>query len=214
MTATRPVRVMLVDDHQTVREGLRALFASVPNIAVVCEATDGEAAIAAATRIAPDILIVDLSMPGTDGLTVIRKLRHMRRQTKIIVWSRFKDSEYVREAFAAGAVAYVLKQSSFAELRRAIDAAVSGQRHVDAALAQESERQAAATDGELTVSHREGDVLRRSALGHGNREIAESLEIAVKTVEAHKTNAMRKLGFTGRRHLIRYAALKGWFDDV
>jgi len=204
---------MLVDDHLSVRQGLRALFQSVPNARIVHEAADGDAAIAAVRTVAPDILVVDLSMPRRNGLSLMRQLRYMRGQIKIIVLSRYREAAYVREAFQAGARGYVLKQSSFEELRRAIDAVLQGQHYFDAALAPQLGK-AAAGDTESMVSDREREVLRRAALGYANKEIGELLDIAVKTVEAHKSNAMRKLGLGSRHHLIRYAAFQGWFDEA
>ena len=210
--AGRSLRVMLVDDHQTVRQGLRALFQSVPGVQVVHESSDGESALASVRTIAPDLLVVDLSMPRVNGLALMRQLRYSRGQTKIIVLSRYRETGYVREAFAAGARAYVLKQSPFDELRRAIDAVLRGQLHLDATLAPPFDT--AATPAAPLVSDRELEVLRRSALGHSNNEIGESLEIAVKTVEAHKGSAMRKLGLLNRRHLVKYAVFQGWFEDA
>lgn len=208
------LRIMLVDDHQTVRQGLRALFESIPNAHIVHEAADGESAMAALRQVAPDLLVVDLSMPRANGLTLMRQLRYTRVHAKIIVLSRFRETGYVRQAFAAGARGYVLKQSSFDELRRAIDAVLRGEHHLDQALVDPLERDLPATDGLPLLSEREREVLQRSALGHSNKEIGDALDIAVKTVEAHKGHAMRKLGLISRRHLIRYAALQGWFEDA
>ncbi|MBY0493602.1 MAG: response regulator transcription factor [Cyanobacteria bacterium] len=154
--------------------------------------------------------VVDLSMPRVNGLTLIRQLRYVNARTKVIVFSRYREVGYVRDAFAAGARGYVLKQSSFEELRKAIDAVMRGEHHLDAA---QGPPLLPPGIGPL-LSDRELDVLRRSALGHANQEIADSLTIALKTVEAHKSHAMKKLGLGSRRDVIRYAALQGWFDNV
>ena len=212
-TTNRSIRVMLVDDHQTVRQGLRALFQSMSDVHIVHEASDGEGALAAVRTTAPDLLVVDLSMPRVNGLTLMRQLRYARGNLKIIVLSRYRETGYVREAFAAGARAYVLKQSSFDELRRAIDAVLQGQHHLDASLAPPFDSGPPSV-GSALVTDRELEVLRRYALGHSNKEIGESLDIAVKTVEAHKGHAMKKLGLLNRRHLVSYAALQGWFEDA
>ena len=211
-TPSRSARVMLVDDHQTVRQGLRALFQSVPEIEIVHEAADGPAAIAAVRTVAPDLVVIDLSMPKLNGLMVMRQLHYARHHTKIIVLSRYAEAAYVRAAFAAGAWGYVLKQSSFEELRRAIDAALHEQRHLDPALIPPSGDTPPESDDVPLMTEREQEVLRLYAVGHSNKEVGELLEIAVKTVEAHKSSAMKKLGLGNRRQLIRYAALHGWFD--
>lgn len=208
----RSLRVMLVDDHETVRQGLRLLFQSIPDVQIVHEALDGETALAAVRTVAPDLLVIDLSMPGVNGLTLMRRLQHLRGQAKIVVLSRHRESGYVREAFAAGARGYVLKQSPFDELRRAIEAVAAGRHHLDPALTAPTGHCVPVSDA--TVTAREQDILRRAALGHANKDIASSLEIAVKTVEAHKANGMRKLGLPNRQHLVRYAALQGWFEDA
>lgn len=210
----RAVRVMLVDDHQTVRQGLRALFQSIPDLQIVCEAHDGESALVKLRTTAPDLLVVDLSMPRVNGLALMRQLRYVRAHPRVIVLSRYRETGYVREAFAAGARAYVLKQSPFDELRRAIDAVLRGACHLDATLTPPAAITPFAPGEDKPITDRELDVLRRSALGHSNKEIGEMLTIAVKTVEAHKGSAMRKLGLLNRRHLVSYAALQGWFEDA
>ena len=213
-TVRQSLRIMLVDDHATVRQGLRALFQSIPNAHIVHEAPDGDAAMAAMRQVAPDLLVVDLSMPKVNGLALMRQLRYARAHAKIIVLSRYRETGYVREAFAAGARAYVLKQSPFDELRRAIDAVLRGEHHLDGAFTQPLGVTESPGGDTPLLTEREMDVLRRAALGHSNKEIGDALDIAVKTVEAHKGHAMKKLGLVNRRHLIKYAALQGWFDEA
>jgi DNA-binding NarL/FixJ family response regulator len=203
------LRVMLADDHETVRQGLRALFASVPGIDVVEEVGDAESAIARAKALAPDLLVLDLSMPKSGGLAAIRELKRVASKTKVVVLTRYRDAAFVREALSAGAVAYVLKQSPFSELHQAVMQASHGERYIDHALAALMEEHTA-IDTTGRVSDRERDVLRRSALGQSNKEIASALNIAVKTVEVHKTQGMRKLDLRDRSDLIRYATIQGW----
>ena len=207
------LRVMLADDHESVRQGLRSLFKSVPSINVVGDVDGGDAAIEALRAGAPDVLVIDLSMQPTNGLTVLRRLQMMRCRTKIVVLTRLRDAGYVREALCAGARGYVLKQSAFAELMRAIDAVVDGHEHLDPALWRPDKTRHEVVEG-APPSARELDVLRHSAIGESNREIALALEISVKTVEVHKASAMRKLGLHHRTHVIRYARLHGWLDEV
>ena len=208
------LRVMLVDKHATFREGLRALFQSVPDVQIVHDVGDGQSAIDAVRTISPDVLVIDLSLPGGNGISVMRRLQFARRQTQIVVLTRHREAGYVREALAAGASGYVLKQSSFNELRRALDAVSRGGRYLDPALGCESSDPSVLKGETTPPTDREIAVLRRSAVGQTNRDIARDLGISVKTVEAHKAHAMRKLGLRGRRQLIRYAAFQGWLTEV
>ena len=212
---TRRVRVMLADDHETVRQGLRALFESVPEIEVVHDVADGDAAIAAIRTIAPDLVVIDLSMLPTDGLTVMRRIKDARRQTKLVVLTRYREAGYVREALALGAAGYVLKQSPFSVLREAVEAVARGEQYLDPALDHPAPGSPPSTHhAEAHVSPRECEVLRRAAMGQPNKEIADVLGVAVKTVEMHKSNAMKKLGLRDRTQLIRYASLQGWLRDA
>jgi len=208
----RRLRVVLADDHETVRQGLRALFASVPGIDVVEEVGDAESAIARTKALAPDLLVLDLSMPKTGGLAAIRELKRVASKTAIVVLTRYRDAAFVREALSAGAVAYVLKQSPFSELHQAVTQASRGERYIDRALAAQLEERPT-IDASSRVSDRERDVLRRAALGQSNKEIASALNIAVKTVEVHKTQGMRKLDLRDRSDLIRYATMQGWMSE-
>ena len=208
---------MLADDHETVRQGLRALFKTVPEVEVVHDVADGDAALQAIRTVAPDLVVMDLSMTPTDGFTVMKRIQEARRQTKVVVLTRYREVGYVREALAAGALGYVLKQSPFAELHQAVLSASRGQQHLDPRLWQSTSPETA-TNVPLAdaapLTDRELDVLRRAARGQGNRLIAEVLEIAVKTVEAHKAHAMKKLGLRDRPQMIRYAVLHGWLADA
>ena len=212
----RRVRIMLADDHETVRQGLRALFESVPEVEVVHDVADGDAAIAAIRTIAPDLVVIDLSMLPTDGLTVMRRIKDARRQTKLVVLTRYREAGYVREALAVGASGYVLKQSPFSVLRDAVEAVARGEQYLDPGLGDAASPDAspAPQEAEAGVSPRECEVLRRAAVGQPNKEIADALGIAVKTVEMHKSNAMKKLGLRDRTQLIRYALLQGWLRDA
>ena len=213
---TPRLRVMLADDHETVRQGLRALFASVPEVDVVHDVADGDAAIEAIRTVAPDLVVIDLSMLPTDGLTVMRRIKDARRQTKLVVLTRYRDTAYVREALAAGASGYVLKQSPFSELKNAVAAVARGEQYLDPGLWEGASPGAppASQAPDALVSRRGLEVLRRAAVGQPNREIADALGIAVKTVEVHKSNAMKKLGLRDRTQLIRYAVLQGWLRDA
>lgn len=206
-----PIRVLLVEDHDSVREGLCALFATVPDIEVVGDVRDGAESVDAVKAKSPDVVIMDLSMP-TSGLAAAQQVRDARPSTAIVVLTRHRDAAYMRAAFAAGATGYVLKQSPFDELKRAVTAAASGQRHVDAHLVGESMAAPGDRGDTARLSQREVEVLRRAAAGHANKDIASALAISVKTVEAHKANAMRKLRLKDRSGVVQYALMQGWLQ--
>ncbi len=210
-------RVLLADDHETVRQGLKLLLNAQPDIEVVGEAADGREAVSQVKQIMPHVVVMDVSMPDLNGLAATRAVKEAAPEVAVVALTRHSDDAYVQEMLGAGASGYVLKQSASTELLRAIRAAATGQRYLDATLA------ARAADAYLarnasrppnpTISERETNVLRMMALGHSNKEIGNALDISVKTVEVHKANAMRKLGLRGRIDVVRYAALNGWLQD-
>jgi DNA-binding NarL/FixJ family response regulator len=212
----RPLRILLADDHVTVRHGLKLLIDSQPDMTVVAEASDGNAAIASAVAVKPDVIVIDISMPGMNGLVATRKLKQLRSDVAIVTLTRHADDSYMQELLRAGVSGYVLKQSAPTELLQAIRAAAGGGQYLDSAL---TARVTAAFVGKpgnrnsrtaSTVTARESEVLQLIASGYSNKEIAASLSLSVKTVEAHKANAMKKLGLNGRIDIMRYAALQGW----
>lgn len=209
--ATRPVRIVLADDHETVRQGLRALLDVVEGFEVVAEVGDSGSAVASVQTLTPDVLLLDLSMPGEGGLAAVRQLAKEGSKTAIVVLTRHRDPSFAHEALRAGASGYILKQSSFGEVQNAIARALRGEVYVDPLLASDGSTSA---DQVLKVSRREDEVLRRAALGQRNKEIAAGLQIAVKTVEVHKAQGMRKLGLQDRSALVRYATLQGWLQEL
>lgn len=211
------LRLLLAEDHETVREGLRLLFETRGEMDVVHGVADGRSAIEAARTLAPDVVVLDLSMPGMSGVTAAREIKAATPKVAVVVLTRHTEHAYVQEVFAAGADAYVLKQSSFDELLKAVRVAASGGRYLDRAAMPSLASQAADTaraEGRLPVSEREMTVLRLAALGNGNKDIAGALNIAVKTVEVHKSSAMRKLRLRDRAEILRFAVVKGWLQDV
>jgi DNA-binding NarL/FixJ family response regulator len=206
------IRVLLADDHEIVRAGLRLLVEGQPDMQVVAEAANGEQALARIEDSRPDIAVLDLTMPGLGGLAVARRLTNDPGATRIVVLTRHDDEAYVRELLAAGVAAYVLKQSASDELLRAIRAAASGESYVDTACRERIALEE--SDGDHPVlTPREREVLRLMAVGHSNKEIGSMLAISVKTVEVHKANAMRKLRLGGRTDVVRYAVLHEWMKD-
>jgi len=219
MTGTR-LRILLADDHVTVRQGLKMLIDSQDDMTVVSEASDGTAAVEQARTIRPDVVVMDISMPGMNGLVATRTLKQVQPDSVIVILTRHGDDAYLQELLRAGADGYVLKQSAASELLQAIRAtAVRGQ-YLDSALTArvtagflaKSGRKAQATG--VSLSERESEVLRLIAAGYSNKEIAAQLELSVKTVEVHKANAARKLGLKGRIDIVKYALLQGWLSDT
>jgi DNA-binding NarL/FixJ family response regulator len=202
----------------TVRHGLKLIIDGQPDMAVVAEASDGAAAIGQAAALKPDVVVMDISMPGMTGLVATRKLKALQPHVAIITLTRHTDDAYLQELLRAGASGYVLKQSAPSELLQAIRAASGGGQYLDSTLtARVTAKYLAAekkTKSESAVSERESEVLRLIASGYSNKEIAARLALSVKTIEAHKANAMRKLGLTGRIDIVKYAVLQGWLPNT
>jgi DNA-binding NarL/FixJ family response regulator len=210
---TAPTRVLLADDHETVRDGLRALFEQVPGIEIVGSVADGSDAVDFSLATPPDVVVMDISMPSS-GLDAARRVRALAPGTLVLVLSRHRDSALVREAFSAGASGYVLKQSSFRVLTDAIDAVRRGERYVDPRLADLDIASAGNEPTNAQLTEREHEILRNAALGHSNKDLAAEFGISVKTIEVHKSNAMRKLSLGNRGELLRYAVKRGWLRDI
>ena len=211
------LRIMLADDHETVREGLKMIVNAQDDMEVVGFAGDGHETVARAQELLPDVLVMDISMPKLNGLKATEKLTKVCPQVKVLTLSRHADDGYIRELLAAGACAYVLKQSAPSELIHAIRAVAAGGKYIDPRLAAKvmenySDRTSRG-ESKSTLSDRESEVLRLIARGYSNKEIAARLSLSVKTIEVHKANAMRKLNLTSRINLVRYAVLQGWLQD-
>lgn len=218
--APRTIRVLLADDHVTVRHGLKLLIDSQPDMKVIFEASDGKSAVEKALELAPDVVVMDISMPGMNGLLATRTLKERQPDAAIITLTRHGDDAYLQELLRAGVSGYVLKQSAPAELLQAIRAAAGGGQYLDSTLTARVTAGFLAKEGKrvgksgATISQREADVLRLIASGYSNKEIAGRLALSVKTVEAHKANAMRKLGLNGRIDIVKYALLQGWLHNA
>ena len=211
MSITR-TRILIVDDHAVVRAGLRAALAVNPALVVVGEAVDGRDACVQGAALKPDVVIMDLVMPGLNGTDATRQLLTLSPGSKVIALTAREDPVYVREALRAGARGYVLKRTRLQHLLRAIDVVVEGGMFLDAQLAPQplAGISPETSDPEAELSLREIEVGTLAAMGHSNAEIAATLTIAIKTVETHKTRLMAKLGFTSRAELVRYAVYRGW----
>jgi two-component system, NarL family, response regulator NreC len=217
--STTPLRILLADDHVTMRHGLRLLIDGETDMKVIAEASDGHAAIENAITLKPDVIVMDISMPGMNGLVATRALKQYLPAVAIVTLTRHGDDAYVQELLRAGVSGYVLKQSAPTELLQAIRAAAAGGQYLDSTLtARVTARVLGRADRvkrpAATLSERESEVLRLIASGYSNKDIARQLSLSVKTVEAHKANAMRKLGLGGRIDIVKYAVLQGWLDKV
>ena len=214
------LRVCLAEDHAVVREGLKLLINSQPDMKVVGEAGDGREALEIVSQYKPDVVVLDVSMPKMNGLQVTEKLATTNPGIKLLTLTRHADNGFLQQLFRAGAAGYVLKQSPPGELLNAIRIVAGGSRYLDPALTTKVlERLTLATiasNPELVVrlSERENEILKLIATGYSNKEIAARLSVSVKTVEAHKANAMKKLGMRSRIDIVRYAMLQGWLEDL
>jgi len=207
--------IVLADDHQVVRHGLRVLLESEPNFRIVGEASDGLEAIDLVERQQPDIVVLDLMMPGLNGLEVARQSSHRSPRTNVVILSMYNNEAYVLEALRAGAKAYVLKASTSDELVRAIREVVAGRRYLSPPLSERAiqaysqKAESAAVDAYETLTTREREILQLAAEGCTNAEIATRLSISPRTAETHRANLMRKLGLHSHTDLIRYALRRG-----
>src|SRR5260221_13821153 len=203
------VRVLLVEDHKVMREGLRMVVNREPNMEVVGEADNGFAAITLTQELRPDVVVMDVSMPELNGLKATEMLKTRLPGTKVLILTRHTDSSYVQQLLRSGASGYVLKQSASEELVRAIQRVAGGQKHLDPAITDQVVSSVCGESGSRgsrgnRLSRREEDVLRLVALGFLNKEIADRFQISIKTVETHKANAMSKMGMSSRIDIVRY----------
>ena len=211
------LRVLLADDHAILRAGLKLLINAQPDMSVIGEAGDGEAACRQASALRPDILVLDISMPELNGVQATERLKVQCAATKILVLSAYEDEAYLRQLLARGVTGYVLKRSVAEDLTRAIRTVAGGGTYLDPAIAGKVVdgyvQPADDSSRDANLSGREEEVLRCLAWGQTNREIAAQLNISVKTVETHKAHLMSKLDFRSRTEIVRYALRRGWLKE-
>lgn len=211
------LNVVLAEDHSTVREGIKMLVNAQLDMRVVGEASNGSNAIETVREKRPDVVVMDISMPEMNGLKATKKLKAEFPKVKILTLTRHADDSFLEQLIAAGANGYVLKQSAPTELINAIRTVGGGNSYLDPTLTNKvmggffsrglrGERQ-------TEMTGREAEIVRLIAWGFSNKEIASRLGLSVKTVEAHKANAMRKMNMRGRIDIVRYAILQGWLED-
>ncbi|HEX3147560.1 MAG TPA: response regulator transcription factor [Gemmataceae bacterium] len=210
------VRVFLADDHAVVREGLKALIAAQPGMTVIGEAADGLDACQQIQKLKPDVVVMDVSMPGLPGAQATERVRQECPTTKVLALTVHEDKGYLRQLLAAGATGYVLKRAAGDELVHAIQIVAEGGVYLDPSLAGKVVSGFVGRPGVTTparageLSDREIDVIRLTAAGYGAKEIATQLDLSAKTVETYKGRAMEKLGLQSRADVVKYAAQRGW----
>lgn len=215
------LRILIAEDHISVREGFRYIIESQDDMEVIGEADDGRAAIEMARELKPHIVLMDISMPKLNGMKAAATLKRVAPDIKILTLTRHTDTAFLQELLKAGVSGYVLKQSSSDEIIRALRAIARGGNYLDPAITgkvfndytEKQSRPRGDTTG-VPLTDRESEVLRHIALGYSNAEIADKIDISVKTVESHKTNALKKLDMRTRKDIIRYAILQGWMQDT
>jgi len=209
--------ILIADDHGVLRAGLRALLDGEPDLQVVGEATDGQETLSLAEELQPEVVLLDISMPGLGGLEVTRRLKEVLPQAHVLILTVHEDEGLLREAMQAGASGYITKRAIESELIDAIHAVCRGETYVHPAMTHILVRDltsSAPEDEDLVepLTPRETEVLGLIARGYTNRRAAELLGISVRTVESHRANLMHKLGLRGRVELVRYARKHGLFD--
>jgi DNA-binding NarL/FixJ family response regulator len=219
-----PIRVLLADDHDILREGLKALLSMQGDMIIVGEAYTGREAVELAERLKPDVVLLDVSMPELDGLEACRRIRAHHSQVQVLILTMHEREDYLRQALEAGAAGYLVKRTAAAELRLAVRAVARGDTFLSPSMARAlvqhylSLREegaapgASAADPYESLSGREREVLKLVAEGCTNQDIADQLVLSVKTVQAHRARLMEKLGLRDVTHLVRYAVRRGLVD--
>jgi two-component system, NarL family, response regulator NreC len=209
------VSIILADDHPLVREGLRVVLGSEPGFSIVAETGDGLEAIKLVERLQPDVLVLDLLMPGLNGLDVLPIVRQRAQRTRVVVLSMYGNEDFVVQAMKHGAVAYVLKGCDSAHTLEAVRRAAAGRRFLSPGISErafeayQEKAESAPSDPHDLLTPRERQALQLAAEGHSNAEIGARLSISPRTAEMHRAHALRKLGLKSQSDLIRYAIRRG-----
>lgn len=214
------IRVLIADDHTIVRSGLRLLLQAEPDIEVIGEALEGREAVALAESLRPDVVLMDIAMPGTNGLEATQQIKSRFPEMCVLVLTMHRSDEYFFKMLKAGASGYVLKGAETSELITAIRTVARGEVFLYPTMAKQllqdylsrlNESEAA---GQLTLTPREREILRLLAEGYSNKEIAERLVVSPSTIHSHRTNLMKKLNLSSRHELIQYARQRGLFSEL
>ena len=210
---TTRIRIVLADDHEIVRAGLRSLIEAEPNMEIVGEAATGEEAVRLAASLRPDVVVLDLSMPGGGGTIATERIVRETPDVRVLILTMHDDRAHLTRLMEAGAAGYVVKRAASEDLVRAIRAVGAGESYVEPRLAGAMLRSASLRVGAADpqpLSAREEEVLRRTAWGESNKLIARDLRISTRTVETYKARIADKLGLRTRPEIVRYAVLQGW----
>lgn len=216
----KKIRILLADDHEVVRDGLRLLIDGQRDMRVVGEASNGKEALQQARELTPDVVVMDLSMPELNGLQATERLKAERPEIKVVALTVHEDTSYLLQLCKAGAAGYVLKRSAGDDLIRAIRAVAAGGLHFDPTVAskalkgrlRESPGKAGLQPADL--SEREKEVLILLAWGYSNKEIAGDLDLSIKTVETYRVRINEKLGLRSRAEIVQYALRQGWLNEA
>jgi NarL family two-component system response regulator LiaR len=211
---THPITILLVDDHEVVRKGVRAYLETLPDFSVVGEAASGEEAIALVTEQVPDVILMDLIMPGMDGVETTRRVKAISPRTQVVVLTSYHEDAHIFPALRAGAISYILKDMKMDKLVDALHRAVDGEVTLHPRVAERVLQNLRGEDGEATqlftdLTDRELEVLKLIANGLSNQQIAESLVISENTVKGHVSNILSKLHLADRTKVAVYAWQKG-----
>ena len=209
------VKILLVDDHPVVRQGLRQVLESNPDFSVVGEAADGKGALELAVQMAPDVAILDLALPGLNGLEVARRIQQRQPATRILILSMHNNEAYVMDALQKGILGYVLKESATKDLIHAVEEVAAGRRYLSPPLSEHGIQEYAdrtnssSLDPYDALTDREREVLHMLVEGQNRGDIAAGLSISPRTFDTHRTNLMRKLNLSSHTELIRFAMQRG-----
>ncbi|GMR09299.1 MAG: response regulator transcription factor [Anaerolineae bacterium] len=216
------ITVLLADDHHLLRSGLKLLLEQSGDITVIGEADDGLNAVSLADQLKPDVVLLDLTMPGLSGLEALEMIGKVSPGSRVLVLTMHDDESYLRRALRAGAAGYILKKAADAELLSAVRAVSRGEVYVHSAMTRDlldglvpASEVADQSEGDAweKLSNREQEVLRLVSLGHTNAEVAEQLSLSVKTIETYRSRGMEKLGLRSRAALVKYALGLGLLEE-
>lgn len=205
--STDPTRIVIVDDHPMVAEGIQSILESYDDVEVIATLGTGQEIIDRVEALAPDVILLDLNMPGIGGLSTTEIILERRPETRILILTMHDSPEYISSALSHGATGYVLKDVPTDEIKRAVDAVMRGERYLCTGAQVSLSPQDGVSREQLT--NREQTILLQLAQGRSNREVAEALDISVRTVETHRKNIKRKLGISSTAGLTRYALEHG-----
>jgi DNA-binding NarL/FixJ family response regulator len=206
--------IILADDHELLRAGIRSLLSTFPSVSVIAETGDGKEALALASRLEPDVLLLDISLPGLNGLEVVARTRKLELRTRVLMLSMHAGPDYVARALQSGASGYLIKDSAVDELSAALEAVLMGRRYLSQAINQDVvegflSAGKSAEEDLAVLTPRQREILQLIAEGASTREIAERLHVSIKTVETHRSQLMARLGIFDVPGLVRLAIRTG-----